>query len=398
MGNPDNWCACTGFRVEEVTTGLDLPVNLAFVPKPAATPHAPHFYVTELSGSVKVVTQDWNVHTYADSLLNYAPYRETPASEDGGVTGICVEPGSGDLFISMLYDEAGTHHGKVVRAHSSDGLHVESLSTVLESIPVSGKFHQGLAVSLGPDGMLYVNVADGGEAEAAQDMENFKGKILRLSRYGCVPPDNPWHGSPVYAYGFRNPPGAAWRRTDGSLYVCTKGPGRDDVVARVKPGRNHGWPMTMRQYSLFVWEQAQAPTALAFAQDGEFPVEYEGDLFVALFGDPYVRGRHDKGKKIVRLKLNEDGSGVHTYDEFVTYVGNGPASPCGLAFGPGGLYFTDFHGEQDGDYHGAGSVYRVSPLSNSTVSANPVTTKADSDANEVFESDPPFPPSPVVWG
>lgn len=43
---------------------------------------------------------------------------------------------------------------------------------------------------------------------------------------------------------------------------------------------------------------------------------------------------------------------VKSYDEFVTYVGDGPGAPCGLAFGPDGLYFTDLH---------EGVIYRVSP-------------------------------------
>ncbi len=52
------------------------------------------------------------------------------------------------------------------------------------------------------------------------------------------------------------------------------------------------------------------------------------------------------------MRLNADATAVKSYDEFVTYVGEGPGSPCGLAFGPGGLFFTDLH---------EGKIYRVSP-------------------------------------
>ncbi|GAI35702.1 unnamed protein product, partial [marine sediment metagenome] len=45
---------------------------------------------------------------------------------------------------------------------------------------------------------------------------------------------------------------------------------------------------------------------------------------------------------------------------FVTYTGEGPASPCGLAFGPDGLYFTDLHGEKDGlTKMPSGNIFRV---------------------------------------
>ena len=56
-----------------MATGLDLPVNLAFVPNPDDEPTAPLLYVTELYGQVKVITNNWKVRTYADNLLNYEP-------------------------------------------------------------------------------------------------------------------------------------------------------------------------------------------------------------------------------------------------------------------------------------------------------------------------------------
>ena len=109
----------------------------------------------------------------------------------------------------------------------------------------------------------------------------------------------------------------------------------------------------MRENSIFWWEFTQGVTALAFSQDSQFPTEYNDELFVALFGFAYAKGRQVKGKKIVKIKLNHSGLSIKSYDEFVTYIGNGPASPCGLAFGPGGLYFTDLHG---------GNLYRVKAI------------------------------------
>ncbi len=120
----------------------------------------------------------------------------------------------------------------------------------------------------------------------------------------------------------------------------------------------------MRRNSVFWWEFPQAPTAIAFMQDGQFPEQYHDELFVGLFGGAYIKGRAIKGKKIVKIKLNDDNSGISSYDEFVTYIGEGAASPCGLAFGPGGLYFTDLHGEGNGSARKPdGNIYRVKPRS-----------------------------------
>ena len=96
-------------------------------------------------------------------------------------------------------------------------------------------------------------------------------------------------------------------------------------------------------------------------QGDQFPAEYTDKLFVALFGAAYHRGRAIKGKKIVKIRLDKNDSGIKSYDEFVTYIGAGAASPCGLSFGPDGLYFTDLHGEQNGTIKSpSGNIYKVS--------------------------------------
>lgn len=398
MARPDNWWVFTGFRIEEVATELNLPVNLAFVPHPSDAPDAPLGYVTELYGQIKVLTNDWTVHTYASNLLNYPADYRIPGSGESGVTGVCVDPETGDVYVSVVHVDGPNVYGRVLRMRSSNGLQAESIETVLDNIPSTTKAHQVQAVTFGPDQMLYVNVGDGGEADAAQDLDDLRGKVLRLTRHGAVPPDNPMHGSPVFALGFRNPFGAVWRTSDRSLYVTVNGPDRDDVIACVRAGTNHGWPVTMRRNALFVWEYTQAPTALAFAEGGVFGREYEDDLFVALFGNSYQRGSAVKGKKIVKIKVNGAGDGVQTYDEFVSYRGDGPASPCGLAFGPGGLYFTDLHGETpDNDYHGAGSIYRVTRLPKHATSSLDGVVLAESDDYEMVESNVYFPPDSVDW-
>ena len=54
MAELQNWWVFPGFEIELMATGLDLPVNLAFVPNPGNDPKSPLLYVTELYGQVKV--------------------------------------------------------------------------------------------------------------------------------------------------------------------------------------------------------------------------------------------------------------------------------------------------------------------------------------------------------
>lgn len=352
----DYWWVFPGFRIERVLSGLNLPVNIAFVPDTGSRKEKPLFYVTELYGQVKAVTKEYKVYTYAENLLDYEPTHEFPGTGESGVIGICVEPITGDLFISLVYKEGEKTKARVVRTGSSDGLTMESHKTIIDDIPSTFRSHQVQAVTIGPDSKLYINNGDGGEAWKSQDVNDLRGKILRLSLDGSIPWDNPYPDSPVYARGLRNPFGGVWRKSDNHLYVSDNGPHKDDRLARIEPYGNYGWPGDMRKGSIFWWHHTQAPTALDFMQGGQFPPQFNDHLFVALFGNTYSEGRVDgKGKRIVKIELDPQATAVKAYDDFVIYTGKGPASPCGLAFGPDGLYFSDLHGEKDS----GGNIYRV---------------------------------------
>jgi glucose/arabinose dehydrogenase len=353
----NNWWVFPGFRIKHLVTGLDLPVNIAFVPEHGDNPKSPLLYITELYGQVKVVTNDYSVYTYAKNLLNYEPSHQFPGNGESGLTGICVEPESGDLYLSMIYEENGEVKSKLVRTRSDDGLSMKDQKIVLDDIPSTRRAHQIQAVSIGFDNKIYVTFGDGGAWYKSQDENDFRGKVIRLNHDGTIPWDNPISENPVYAKGFRNPFGAAWRKSDQHLYIAGNGPDKDDRIARVKPYENYGWPNTMRKNTIFWWHYTQAPTALDFMQDGQFPDQYHDHLFVALFGDSYREGTGVKGKRIAKLQLNDEGTAVKSYDDFVVYKGEGPASTCGLAFGPDGLYFTDLHGEKQG----GGNLYKVVP-------------------------------------
>ncbi|MFX0066096.1 MAG: PQQ-dependent sugar dehydrogenase [Candidatus Hermodarchaeota archaeon] len=358
-----NWHVFPGFEIDLMLSGLNLPVNLAFVPNPKKEPNAPLLYITELYGTVKVVTNEWKAHTYTKGLLNYSPDYKLPGTGESGLIGICVEPESGDLFLSMLYVENDEIKAKVVRTSSKDGLTMDSMTTIIDGIPSVKAAHQIQAVTIGPDRKLYVNVGDGMlNPTVAQDDADMRGKILRMNLDGTIPEDNPRSESFVYAKGLRNPFGAAWRKSDDNLYISDNGPEVDDRIAKIEAGDNYSWPESMRTNSIYWWHFTQAPTAMDFMQNGEFPEEFHDELFVALFGAAYHEGWSPKGKKIVKFRLSGDGNSVKSCDEFVTYVGDGPASPCGLAFGPGGLYFTDLHGENKDIKTPSGNVLRVKPI------------------------------------
>ena len=100
------WDVPDGFVVEQVVSDLFLPVEIAFVPNFQPDQDAPLYYITELYGKIKVVLRSGEVRVYADNLLNFSPTGNFPGSGEIGVNGIVVEPNTGDLFVTMVYNAA----------------------------------------------------------------------------------------------------------------------------------------------------------------------------------------------------------------------------------------------------------------------------------------------------
>ncbi len=351
-----------GFRVERVATDFQLPVNIAFVPNPGEGPDAIFFYVTELYGTIKVVTRVGQVSDYAVNLLNFNPTGGFPGSGEKGLAGIAVEPESGDVFASMVYEippQTDLHFPKVVRLHSADGGRTASSQTKILEFPnePSGASHQISNLSIGPDGKLYVHVGDGFTGPA-QDLDSVRGKILRVNLDGSAPADNPFYDAAnglsstdlIVALGLRNPFGGAWRAADGAHWEVENGPGVDRL-ARIVAGRNYGWDgsdASMSNFAAYNWPLSVAPVNIAFVQPSTFagsgfPPEKMDHAFVTESGPTYAPGPQLLGKRISEFVLDLDGNRVSGPLPLIEYAGAGRATAAALAAGPDGLYFSDLY-------------------------------------------------------
>jgi glucose/arabinose dehydrogenase len=357
-----------GFVVEVVATGFQLPVNIAFAPQTTDSPSAPYFYVVELYGNIKVVLRDGSVHDYVTGLLNFNPTGQFPGSGEVGLTGIAVEPRTGDLFVTMLYDADPPNtvlYPRILRLRSSDGGRTASAMGVVRDMLGERSYasHQISTITIGPDQKLYVHVGDAYQSQTALDLNTVHGKILRLNQNGTPAEDNPFYNAAdgitatdfVYAYGMRNPFGGAWRVSDSSLYMVDNGL-RRDRLARVVRGENYGWAgddSAMLLHAIYNWEPSVAPVHIAFVQpevfDGSgFPADKMGHAFVTESGIPWVTGPNERGKRIREFAFGELGQSLDETLPLIEYVGDGKATAVALAAGPDGLYFSDFY--KDSDY------------------------------------------------
>ena len=139
-------------------------------------------------------------------------------------------------FIYLYYTvNKGTCYNRVSRFVLPPTNVIDPASEVvlLDNIRSTAGNHNGGDLNFGKDGYLYVSVGDGGcdyespfggggSNQAARNVNTLLGKMLRITRDGAVPPDNPWLGTgtascrtadapagvrcqETYAWGLRNP-------------------------------------------------------------------------------------------------------------------------------------------------------------------------------------------------
>lgn len=416
-GNPVPWAVRqAGYRVEVVATGFQLPVNIAFVPNPGPNPNSPMYYVTELYGAIKVVTRGGAVSDYATNLLNYNPGGAFPGSGEQGISGIVVDPTNGDVYAGMLYDALppnGPHYPKVVRYTSADGGLTAATQTVILNMPnePQGQSHQISNMTFGPDDKLYVHMGDGFDTSTGQNLNSFRGKVLRLNRTGAASNDNPFYNAGdgitardyVFAYGLRNPFGGAWRAADGQHYEVENGPSVDRF-AKIVRGRNYlydGSDQSMTNFALYSWAQAVGPVNIAFVQPStqggsQFPADRQGHAYVSESGATWGTGPQSIGKKITEWVLDPAGNLLSGPSTLVEYIGTGKATVVGIAAGPDGLYFTDLY--KDLDYSSpidrGANILRVRFVGDADFSANVVSGSAPL---VVSFTDTSTVPSPTSW-
>lgn len=250
-----------------VATGLEAPWELAQAPGGLS------LLTERMKGQVRVL-QNGALQPGAALTLSVA---SGPGIESG-LLGLALRPGFPNppyVYAYYTYTGAAGKVDRVSRFTYSGGT-LGGEQVLLDGIPGGACCHFGGRLAFGPDGDLYVTVGDGQVPQRAEDVNSLNGKILRVTDDGSAAPGNPFPGSRVYAYGFRNPQGLAWDPA-GHLYVSDNGPTGElaglyhhDSIFLVTPGGFHGWPIYAGNVATGQQPTASLPARVA-------PVAESGD-------------------------------------------------------------------------------------------------------------------------
>jgi aldose sugar dehydrogenase len=276
------------FRVETVAGSLQIPWSMVFAPDG-------RLFVTERPGRVRIFAQNAATSEVAIAL------DDVSAQGEAGLLGIALDPEFTTNRYVYLYYTAQVGGGgavnRVVRYREVTNRLAERV-VLLDNIPANA-IHDGGRLRFGPDGLLYVTTGDAATTSRAQDIASTAGKILRITRDGATPRDNPF-SSPVYSIGHRNPQGLDWHPVTGDLWASEHGNSGNDEVNVIDAGADYGWPriegsqaMPGMRTPIRFYSPSIAPSGASFYRGSRFPA-FANNLFVAT-----LRGTH-----ILRLRID----------------------------------------------------------------------------------------------
>lgn len=281
-------------RVDTVLRGLEVPWGIARRADGG-------LYVAERPGRIQYLAAGSDTAVLWATLDVYA--NEPGIGPEAGLMGLALDPDSsrGDVLYALattwrrdgdrewnvparlwrraaaIFSATGAlrYKNQVLRlSRAADGsLQREVL---VDNLPTN-HYHAGGSIAVGPDGHLYVSVGDATLPQLARDSDVLVGKLLRYTRDGRIPDDNPVPGSPVWASGLRNTQAFVWLE-DAALVGVEHGPtgmtqevgraGQDELNV-IERGGDLGWPDVIGWASadgiaapIWVWETAIAPAGL----------------------------------------------------------------------------------------------------------------------------------------
>ncbi len=309
----------SGATPVEITTfaeGLEHPWSLAFLPDG-------RMLVTERPGRLRYLSA---------AGAPSEPIQGVPdvfAHGQGGLLDVILDPDfAKNSIIYFSYAEPGKEdtNGTAVARARLDGQQLRDVQVIFRQEPkFASRHHFGSRLVFARDGTLFITLGErNSQRDLAQDLTTHIGKIVRITKDGGIPDDNPYAERQdvrpeIWSYGHRYLQGAALHPATGRLWTHEHGPQGGDEINLPEPGRNYGWPVitygvaygtgaaigegTAKQgmeQPLHYWVPSIGPSGMVF-HSGRNYTAWKGQLFVGAM----------PAKQLVRLEIGADGRVSH---------------------------------------------------------------------------------------
>lgn len=221
-------------------------------------------------GRLLLAQQAGVVRLWRNGLLLPAPALTLPDSQvcysgERGLLGVAVDPTFNTNQAIYLYYTSerpnGECYNRVARfvLGNDDRIDLASEQILVDNVRGFGNHNAG-DLHFGPDDQLYVSTGDGGTPNSQRHLLN--GKLLRITRDGGVPADNPFQGPgtascaltggttagltcrEIFALGLRNPFRFAFDRSPGAtrFHINDVGASAWEEINLGQRGADYGWP------------------------------------------------------------------------------------------------------------------------------------------------------------
>jgi glucose/arabinose dehydrogenase len=397
-------------------------------------------------GRLLITSRNGHLRVYDGGVLQDPPGLDieshTCSDNERGLLGVAVDPEfEQNHFIYVYYTHTytgscplGSTENPVNRVSrfvlNEDNTVDEGAETILlDNMHSYYGVHNAGDLEFGPDDYLYVSTGDNGcdyagdsgcqnGNNATRDENVLIGKILRITRDGNVPPDNPFMGEDsdrcaltgktepgrrcqeTYAWGFRNPFRISFDPNQPRFFINDVGGNHWEEVDLGIAGADYGWNvregfcatgtancgntppgMTDPLYAYDHSDGCRAITGGAFVPHGIWPAQFEGNY---LYADYNCR----------RIYALSDPGGANEVTKLVSLPGD--VGPVDMVFGPSGegqaLYYIS---------HGDSALHRLTYIGDPPVTLfegwNLVTWTGDAVAGEAIQAAADSAIEPDVW-
>jgi glucose/arabinose dehydrogenase len=295
----------TPYQGEVLDNTLTKPWGIAALPDG-------RFLITEKKGNMRMVS----VTGKAGEAITGLP--EVNASGQGGLLGLCIDPGfDQNRTVYWVYSEklpAGNVTAVAKGKLAADEKTIENATVIYRAMPAyDGNLHYGGRI-LFKEGHLYISTGERSDRETrplAQDLKAGLGKIIRITPDGKPAPGNPFAGNTnalpeIYSYGHRNVQGIAFHPVTGDLWENEFGPRGGDEVNLITPGKNYGWPTITygieyqgakigdaiqqkegMEQPVYYWDPVISPSGMTFYTGNGIP-EWKNNLFIACLSGNHI--------------------------------------------------------------------------------------------------------------